>query len=68
MAKGHKSPGMGRPKKNIDPEVVEKLASIMCTMNEIATFVDCSVDTLERRFADIIKRGQEKAEDLSSLW
>lgn len=60
MAKQQKDQVIGRPKKNIDPEVVEKLASIMCTMNEIATFVGCSVDTLERRFADVIKRGQEK--------
>ena len=50
---------MGRPEKNIDHEIVEKLASIMCTMNEIATFVDCSVDTLER-FADVIKEDKEK--------
>lgn len=51
---------MARPQLEIDPEVVEKLASIHCTMKEIAAIVECSVDTLERRFADLIKTGQEK--------
>ena len=50
---------MGRPKKDIDPNIVGELASILCTMNEIAAVVGCSVDTLERRFADIIKNGRE---------
>ena len=51
---------MGRPKLNIDPVVVEKLASIHCTMNEIASVVGCSVDTLENRFSEIIKTGRNK--------
>lgn len=51
---------MARPKKEIDAALVEKLAMIMCTMNEIASVVGCSVDTLERRFADTIKEGQNK--------
>lgn len=29
-------------------------------MKEIAAVCDCSVDTLERRFADVIQRGREK--------
>lgn len=56
---------MGRPKLEIDPEVVRKLAMIHCTMIEIAAVVGCSVDTLEKRFADIIKDG--KAQGKSSL-
>lgn len=51
---------MARPLAEIDPKVVEKLASINCTMVEIAAVVGCSVDTLERRFADIIKEGRAK--------
>jgi hypothetical protein len=50
---------MARPKKNIDESVVYKLAKIHCTMEEIGSVVGCSVDTLERRFADIIKKGRE---------
>lgn len=51
---------MARPKIQIDPILVEKLASIQCTMIEIAAVVGCSVDTLERRFADVIARAREK--------
>lgn len=50
----------GRPPLEIDEEMVEKLASICCTMNEMASILECSVDTLERRFADIIEKGRSK--------
>ena len=51
---------MARPPLEIDEKLVEKLASIHCTMEEIGSTVGCSVDTLERRFAEIIKRGKDK--------
>jgi hypothetical protein len=51
---------MARPKKLIDPEQVATLARIDCTMIEIAAVVKCSVDTLERRFADVIKAAREE--------
>ena len=50
----------GRPLANVDATLVEKLASIHCTMKEIAAVCDCSVDTLERRFADVIEKGRDK--------
>lgn len=51
---------MARPiKHNLDINLLKKLASIQCTMEEIAAICDCSVDTLERRYADIIKKGKE---------
>lgn len=59
MEENKESPKIGRPKLEIDPTVVEKLASINCTMIEIASVVGCSVDTLENRFSDIIKKGRE---------
>lgn len=43
----------------IDEKLVEKLATIMCTMKEIGAVIGCSVDTLERRFAEIIEKGRE---------
>lgn len=49
---------MARPQKNIDPAILEKLAAILCTMEEMASVVGCSVDTLERRFADVIEKGR----------
>lgn len=50
---------MARPKLVIDPQLVHDLAAINCTMEEIAAITKCSVDTLERRFADIIKDGRD---------
>lgn len=52
---------MARPKKPIDSEQVYKLAEIHCTNEEIASICKCSVDTLERRFADVIKSGKNSA-------
>lgn len=51
----------GRPPKNIDEEMVEKLASIGCTGDEIAAVLDCCRDTLYARFSDSLKKGQNRA-------
>ena len=52
----------GRPKFVIDYNTVEKLAVIMCTQQEIASFLGCDVRTLQRdeEFCRIYKNGQEK--------
>lgn len=52
----------GRPKFEIDYESVEKLASLMCTQQEIASFLGCDVRTLQRdeEFSRIYKKGQDK--------
>lgn len=44
----------------IDVEQLIKLAQMQCTMQEIADWFECSVDTLERNFAETIKRAQSK--------
>lgn len=51
----------GRPKKEIDYDMVEKLANIQCTQEEIASFLEISVRTLQRdeEFCRIYKKGQE---------
>lgn len=59
---------MGRPEIPIDENLVEKLANIMCTMEEIAHVVGCSVDTLERRFAETIKQGRSKGKMTLRRW
>lgn len=54
---------MGRPRKEIDAKQFESLCAMMCTEEEIASFFDCSVDTIERwckreygeRFAEVYK-------------
>lgn len=54
---------MARPRKPIDYEAVEKLASIMCTQDEIASFLGLSKKTLQRddEFCRLYKKGQERA-------
>ena len=55
---------MPRPRIEIDQEQFEKLCSIQCTLNEIAGYFNCSVDTIERwckrelkmSFADAFKK------------
>lgn len=51
---------MARPKKIIDQSLVEKLAMIHCTIEEIALVCECSRDTIERRFAAIISKAKAK--------
>jgi len=52
---------MARPKFQIDYDLVEKLAGIQCTQQEIASFLGCHRDTLLRdeKFCDIYKKGME---------
>jgi hypothetical protein len=50
----------GRPKKVIQTKQVMELASIGCTMQEMAGILDCSEKTLQRRFVHVIKKGMEQ--------
>jgi len=50
---------MARRKKAIDPRIVAQLARIHCTYAEIAAVVDCSVETLKRRFVPLIETSRE---------
>lgn len=49
---------MARPRKKIDPDQVYKLAAINCSYEEMGAVLKCSPDTLERRFAGVIKEGR----------
>lgn len=52
---------MGRPKKDIDYNLIEKLASIQCTQEEISEIIGVSTRTLQRdsEFCRIYKKGIE---------
>lgn len=52
---------MARPKLNITDSQVEAVARLHCTYDEMAAVLHCSVDTLERRFADVVKSARENA-------
>lgn len=49
---------MARPRKVIDLELLQKLAEIHCTQQEMSDILDISVDTLAARYSDVIKKGQ----------
>ena len=51
----------GRPKKKIDYELVEKLAYIQCTQEEISSILGISTRTLQRdkEFCRIYKNGMD---------
>lgn len=52
-------PKLGRPFIQLDKEQVIALAKLNCTMKEIGSVMRCSVATLERNYADIIKEAKE---------
>lgn len=51
----------GRPKKEIDYEIVKKLANIQCTQPEIASVLEVSLRTLQRdeKFSEIYEEAKE---------
>ena len=51
---------MARPKKEIDEELLYKLAQIHCTMREMSDIIGVSQDTLKRRYADLIDKGKSE--------
>lgn len=51
-------PRIGRPPLDVNTEVVEGMAIVGATNTEIAEFCGCSVDTLTRRFADILVKSR----------
>lgn len=52
--------GAGRPELPIDPEQVKSMAAIGCTMDEMATVLKCSVDTLRDKFSDLIHEHRDR--------
>ena len=51
---------MGRPKLTIDAKLVEELASVGCTIDEIARVVGCCRDTLANRFSANLDKGKSE--------
>lgn len=47
----------GRPRVKIDVESFNKLCAMHCTLIEIASFFECSEDTVERWCVDKFKEG-----------
>jgi hypothetical protein len=51
---------MARPKKEIDEEMLVKLAQMHCTMPEMADIMGVSIDTLKRRYRPLIAQGKSQ--------
>ena len=57
MSDEKKSKG-GRPRKQVDTDLLYKLANIHCTIKEMVDIIGVSEDTLKRRYAGIINKGK----------
>ena len=51
---------VGRPKAEVDVEILKNLASIGCPTYEIASVMNVSARTLKRNFAEIIDQYKER--------
>ena len=51
---------MARPKVYIDESQVVAMASIGCSVDEMASILGCSARTLQRRFVTPIERGRAR--------
>jgi hypothetical protein len=49
----------GRPRKEVDPEIVFKLAQLGCTYTEIGAWFGCDESTIRARFPEIYHQGKE---------
>jgi hypothetical protein len=59
---------MARPKKKVDPKMVQDLSAIGCKVVEIARILEVSEDTLNRRFAVEIAKGKENLKMSLRRW
>jgi len=50
----------GRPKKEIDVQVLKHLCEMQCTLTECAHVLGVSTDTLKRNYADVIQMGKSQ--------
>src|SRR5271165_1222627 len=52
---------MARPSKDLDLDLIEKLAAIHCTNTEIAATIGCDSSLLSKpRYSEIITKGRER--------
>ena len=65
-----KTKSIGRPKKELDKDVIAKLSQIGCTQEEIGSVVGISARTLQRRYADLVAENKNigKASLRKRMW
>lgn len=47
----------GRPRIELDTDILVKLSEIQCTLAEMAYVMGCSTDTIRRNYQDVVDRG-----------
>ena len=55
-----KTQSIGRPKKELDKDIIAKLSQIGCTQEEIGSVVGISARQLQRRYADLVAENKNK--------
>ena len=65
-----KTQSIGRPKKELDEDIIAKLSQIGCTQEEIGSVVGISARQLQRRYADLVadNKNKGKASLRKKLW
>ena len=65
-----KTQSIGRPKKELDKDVIAKLSQIGCTQEEIGSVVGISARQLQRRYADLVAENKNigKASLRKKMW
>ena len=68
--KAEKKQALGRPKKELDKDIIANLSKIGCTQEEIGSVVGISARTLQRRYAEIIEvnKNKGKASLRKKMW
>ena len=57
--KGNGRKKAGRPRAKLDERVVEELASVDCSYQEMATILGVSAKTLTRNYVQVIEKGRD---------
>ncbi len=57
---GKQAKPKGRPKKEIDVQVLKHLCEMQCTLTECAHVLGVSTDTLKRNYSDVIQMGKSQ--------
>ena len=65
-----KTQSIGRPKKELDKDIIAKLSQIGCTQEEIGSVVGISARQLQRRYADLVAENKNKGKAIlrKKMW
>lgn len=67
---GGARPGAGKPRKELDENMVYKLAQTMLSQKSIAIILDCSEDLIQNRYNGALQRGRENRKQslVEAMW